>query len=507
MRYALTVEQMRAAEERAVADGSATVEGLMARAGEALAHEVMRRVPEGPVVVICGPGNNGGDGWVAARRLTVRGRRVTVITTRTPAGLSGAAAAAARDAFRSGVPWREWDEEPGTAALLDGAAVIVDALFGFGFTLPLRAESVALIRALRDAGAPVIAADLPSGIETDTGRAADEAVRATATVTFSALKPGLLIHPGAVYAGEIVVADLGVPESLLRPEGALEVPEPADLQDIMPWPLPGDHKGSRGRVAVVAGSASYSGAAVLAVGGALRMGPGYVYAVVPEPVAPVVRAVYPSAIVRVARANPAGAFADAGEVLDLTADADAVVAGPGMTTDAGAAACVRALLESRTCPLVLDADGLNAVAHEPDLFTGRSAPLVITPHPGEMARLLGTEARTVQDDRLAAVRRLAGPARACLLKGPHSLVASATRVAMVLAGNAGLARAGSGDVLSGMIGTLLAQGLGPFEAALLGAHLHGRAADHAARSLTEVCVAPTDLVAFLPDAVRELAGG
>jgi NAD(P)H-hydrate epimerase len=156
---------------------------------------------------------------------------------------------------------------------------------------------------------------------------------------------------------------------------------------------------------------------------------------------------------------------------------------------------------------VLDADGLNAVAHEPDLFTGRSAPLVITPHPGEMARLLGTEARTVQDDRLAAVRRLAGPARACLLKGPHSLVASATRVAMVLAGNAGLARAGSGDVLSGMIGTLLAQGLGPFEAALLGAHLHGRAADHAARSLTEVCVAPTDLVAFLPDAVRELAGG
>ena len=507
MRYALTVEQMRAAEERAVHDGTATIEGLMARAGEALAREVTKRVPEGPVVVICGPGNNGGDGWVAARRLTVQGRRVTVITTRTLAGLSGAAAAAARDAFRSGVPWREWDEEPETAALLGDAAVIVDALFGFGFTLPLRTPSAALMRAMRDAGAPVISADLPSGVETDTGRAADEAVRATVTVTFSALKPGLLIYPGAAHAGEIVVADVGVPESMLWQAGALEVPQTADVRDLMPWPDPQDHKGSRGRVAVVAGSSSYSGAAVLAVGGALRMGAGYVYAVVPEPVAPVMRAAHPSAIVRVARATSAGSFAHADEVLELTADADAVVVGPGMTTDEGAAACVRALLEGRACPLVLDADGLNAAAREPDLIESRDAPLVITPHPGEIARLLDTEVSVVQSDRVGAARRLGSATRVCLLKGPRSIVASASRTAIVLAGNAGLARAGSGDVLSGMIGALLAQGVGPFEAALLGAHLHGRAADHASRVLTETCVVPTDLTAFLPEAVREAAGG
>lgn len=507
MRYALAADVMRAAEDEAVAVGATTIGALMERAGAAMADEVMRRVPSGIVVAACGPGNNGGDGWVAARLLRERGRDVRVLTA-DPSGIrSGEAAAAARAALDAGVPWEPVaNADPVRVALAD-AAVVLDAVFGFGFTGPVRDPYASLIAAIGGSRVTIISADVPSGVDSDTGVVTGPAVRADVTVTFSAAKPGLLMYPGATHAGEVLVANLGIAHELLARPGAVGLPELADLRALLPPTRPDDHKGSRGRVAVVAGSLAYAGAAVLTAMGALRLGAGYVYVVVPDSIAAVVRAQLPNTIVRAVSSSADGSIAEAGPVLAAIADADAVVAGPGLTTGAGAADAVRTLISDTTVPLLLDADALNVVAADIGPLLERQAPTLVTPHPGEAARLLGTTTERVQADRLSAAAGLTGPALACLLKGPRSVVAVSGRQALVLAGNAGLARAGSGDILAGMVGTLMAQRLDPFEAAMLGAHLHGRAAELGTAELTETCFTSTDIVRFVPAAVRELLGG
>lgn len=506
MQYALTADEMRAVEERAIASGVTTLDGLMQRAGRALAEEVDRLAPAGAVVCACGPGNNGGDGWVAARLLAEAGRVVRVITLVEPSRLEGAARAAAEAAIAAGVPF----EMPASAfdvlAHLDGAAAVVDAIFGFGARGAPREPYASAIEAINDADALVLSADVPSGVDADTGAVAGAAVRAHVTVTFTAPKPGLLIYPGAAHAGEVIVRDLGIPHAFVDEASSLELWDLGDYRAAFPHPRPDDHKGSRGRVAVVAGSATYPGAAVLTATGALRMGAGYVVVVTPEPVAPLVHAALPNVIVRTVPASDAGSISTAADVLAACADADAIVAGSGLTVDGGAVAAVRAIVSHASAPLVLDADGLTAFAGDAGALRARTAPLLLTPHPREAARLLERGTKEVQADRLAAARSLASPAAACLLKGPHSVVADAERTAIVLAGNEGLARAGSGDVLAGMAGTLMAQGLGPYEAAALGAFLHGRAAEHGTAELTTTCFVATDIVSFLPRAVADVLG-
>lgn len=506
MRYALDAARMRAAEEAAVADGGVTIAGLMDRAGSALADEVRRRWPEGGVVVVCGPGNNGGDGWAAARLLHGERRAVAVLALGDPAALAGEAAAAARAAIDAGVAWQP--AAPGASEhVFDGASVVIDAVFGFGFRGPVREPYASVLDAIAASGVPVISADVPSGVDSDTGQTDIRAVRATVTVTFSALKPGLLIQPGAACAGEIVVTHLGVKPGLLAPPGALELPDPQDLAPLLPLPRATDHKGSRGRVAVVAGSRAYSGAAVFAVRGALRMGAGYVYALVPGSIAEVLRVAAPGAIVRELPSAEDGSLSAGADVLAAVADADAVVVGPGLTTGPGAASTVRALISGYAGPIVLDADALNVCASDDAALASRIAPTLLTPHPGELARLLGIRTDDVQADRVASAGAMAGAGRVCMLKGPGTIVAGEARRAMVTAGNAGLARAGTGDVLAGMLGTLLAQGVDTFDAAVLGAHLHGRAGDAGAAVLTQTCLTAADLDTFLPEAVRELLGG
>jgi len=521
MRYALSAEAMRAAEQEAVDLGCCgTLAELMDRAGMALAAEVIARVPGGPVAIVCGPGNNGGDGWVAARLLAGEGRDVRVVALRAPEELAEPARSAAERASASGVEWRLAERllaDEGLGEFFAGAAAVVDAVFGFGFHGPVRGEAAEVLDAIAGAAAAgctaplVISADVPSGVDSDTGAVTGPAVRADVTVTFSALKPGLLIFPGAAHAGDVVVADIGVPVGIIGRDASLEVPGSGDLLPLLPLPRPEDHKGSRGRVAIVAGSRAYAGAAILAARGALRMGAGYVYVIAPEPVAAVVIAALPNVIVRAVPADVSGAPGDPKAMLAALADADAVVAGPGLTTASGVGTLVRELVARVPLPTVLDADALNVLADDAAVLTSRQGPLLLTPHPGEAARLLGLDVADVQADRIAAASRLAdvcpGTDAACLLKGPRTIVAGGGRPVLVLAGNAGLARAGSGDVLSGMLGTLLAQGLAPREAAVLGAYLHGRAAEYGTACLTETCFTSSDIVDFLPDAVRELLGG
>jgi ADP-dependent NAD(P)H-hydrate dehydratase / NAD(P)H-hydrate epimerase len=347
--YALTAASARAAEERAVAEGGVTLAGLMDRAGAAVAREVEHRSSDGPVAVVCGGGNNGGDGWVAARELAEAGREVTVFTTVPPDALPGIAGEAARTAIAAGVAVvepRDAAPEPGA---FDGCAVVVDALFGVGFGGEVRPPLAEWIEAVNASPALVLSVDVPSGVDASTGAIGSCVVRADVTVTFSAPKVGAVLYPGADYAGELHVADIGIPQAYSGAPGDLEIWDAGDYRALLPRPAPDAHKNSRGRVLVVAGSGAFPGAAALTAMGAQRMGAGYVTVAVPESVVPVLQSKLTSAIVMGLPENPSHTLASkvTDAVIDIAREFDAVVLGPGMTVAHGAVHVARALVSAR----------------------------------------------------------------------------------------------------------------------------------------------------------------
>jgi len=498
---------MRSAEERVAAALGTDLAGLMELAGRALAEEAMQRAPEGRIGVAIGPGNNGGDGWVAARALHTAGRDVVAWTTRSPAELDSLARDAASRAVAAGVVW----SAPGTlsAEELAECACVVDALLGTGSSGPARAPLSEWVDAINASGAYVLAADVPTGVDSDTGAVDGRAVDADATVVMLALKPGLLLFPGTRNAGEIVLATLGAPQDALDSPGAPEVWGLHDLRAALPLPAPDAHKNARGRLLVVAGSAAYPGAAVLAVRGAQRAGAGYVTLAIPEAAVSAAHAHLVSAPVIAAPQTGAGTFSSraARPLLDLARDYDAVVLGPGLTLTDGAVAFVRAFAARVPVPLVVDADGLNALVDAPGILAGREAPTIITPHPGEAARLLGMTTSHVQANRLscsASLAELGGGVAA--LKGAHTVISGGGRLAINTSGGPALATAGTGDVFAGVVGALVAQGAGAYQAAVLGAWLHGRAGDVAASELTPMAVNAEDVPEYLPAAIAELLG-
>jgi len=504
MYRALTAEQTRGIEALAVAGLGSSLTTLMRKAGAALAREAAHVTESGEVVVVCGPGNNGGDGWVAARELHVSGREVRVVSTREPGGLQGTAGEAAADAPAAGVAWTA-PEYPPTAESLSGAAVVIDALLGTGAALPLRDPLGAWCSAINDSGAFVIAADVPTGVDSDTGRAAAEAVVADITVTFIAPKRGLLLFPGAAHAGQVIVAEIGVDPALVDVADAPEVWTASEYAARVPRPPADAHKNDRGRVLVVAGSRSFPGAAILAVRGAMRMGAGYVTLALPGPMVPIAQAhLLAAPVVGLPTAGRSLSSTAATVVRTMAPDYDAVVLGPGLTVADGAAATAHRLVAAIEQPMVIDADGINAFVDHVDLIEARTAPTVLTPHPGELARLLGSAASHVQTDRMSSSARLSSESRAVVLKGAGTVTSGAGRQVINTSGSVALATAGTGDVLAGMIGALLAQGMSPLEAGALGAYVHGRAGEAAASALTPVCVTAEDLPDFVPCAMAEL---
>ncbi len=506
----LTAEQSRAVEAAAVEATGVTLGELMERAGARVAEEVASRFPTGRVVVLAGPGNNGGDGWVAARALHDAGREVLVLAMREPdASAGGAAATAARAALASGVVYRVVGPEAAHATAVGeiaaGAAVLIDALLGTGARLPLSPEVAGWCAAANASGAPILAVDLPTGVTADSGAVADGAVRAALTVTFTTPKLGLVTYPAAHHAGTVVVADIGVPREISDVPGAPEVLAYPEIAEYVPMPAPDAHKNSRGRVLVVAGSARYPGAAVLATRGAQRLGAGYVTLAVPDPVVTIAQGHLVSAPV-VGLAADGGAFAPAAldEALKLAAQHDAVVLGPGLTLTDGAMRFAFEFYEQCPVHMVVDADALGALAASASSLPARSAATILTPHPGELARMLGDAVDAVQTDRVSSSRRLAGDERVVVLKGAGTVVSGYGRSVIVTSGSSALATAGTGDVLAGAIGALLAQHVRAFDAAVLGAHLHGLAGQLAAEELTPVCVTADDVVGYLPAAVAAL---
>lgn len=490
-----TAAQTRELDRLAIAGGIPGAE-LMERAGRAAFDLVRERWPGARrIAVLCGGGNNGGDGYVVARLAAEAGLQPVVHALVAPERLRGDALTMARRAAAAGIDIRACGDEVPT---LTDADLIVDALFGTGLRGPLRPEAVPLVEAVNRASAPVLAIDIPSGLDADTGQAAGAVVRADCTITFIGVKRGLLTGAGPAFAGATVFAGLGVPPEVhARVDAGCERTAYADFLARLGPRRRDAHKGSNGHVLVVGGDHGFGGAVLMAASAAARCGAGLTtVATRPEHCAAIL-ARQPEVMAR--------GIATAADLDPLIARATVVVAGPGLGRHAwGEALLTRVLAASR--PLVLDADALNLLASGVDAEPAGAAPVrILTPHPGEAARLLATTVAAVEADRFAAVTALSARYRAtALLKGAGTLIASSgAPIAVNTSGNPGMASGGMGDVLSGVIGALLAQGLDAHDAARFGALLHGMAADHAVADDGERGLLATDLLPHL----RRLVNG
>jgi NAD(P)H-hydrate epimerase len=493
----LTAAQCRAMDAAVADDYGLPLAVLMENAGRAVA-EAALRMGGRRIYLAVGHGNNGGDALVAARLLHAAGREVVAALIQPRESLNGLAALNAQRFADAGgcmvpsgaVDWRMAD-------------LIIDGLLGTGIAGPAREPAATVISAINDAGAPVLAIDVPSGMDADSGAAPELAVRADETVTLGAYKPALVHYPAASWAGTVRLADIGTPESMY-PAVDAQVLDHRFVRGILPrWPLD-SNKGKRGALLVIAGSRGMLGAAALSSQAATHAGAGLVYLAAPETLVPVYESKLTDQIIRPVPDGGEACFTPAAveAALGLMEKADAVVVGPGLSHMDSVADFITALLPQITKPLLLDADALNIIAARSLKVPSHA---VMTPHPGEMARLLETGIPEVQADRFASARRAADRfGCAIVLKGAHTVVAAPGRPEVVnLVSDPVLATAGTGDVLSGIIGALLAQGLDPFDAALAGVRWHGTTGLIAASKMGGTLGA-SDLLSILPRAREEL---
>jgi NAD(P)H-hydrate epimerase len=492
-------EQQRALDRWAIEQLGIPGIDLMERAGTGLANVVAARAPAGQVAIVCGKGNNGGDGFVAARVLRERGREVDVLLLAPPEEIRGDARA-------------NLERLPGAppalfqAGALAQATAIVDAILGTGFSGEPRDPAAGAIEAInearaRGAGVEVVACDVPSGVDASTGEVAGAAVRADATATFHAAKPGLWIAPGKWHAGEITVIDIGIP-----PGGPVD-PLVGLIEDRVTEGIPRrgreSTKFAAGAVVVCGGSTGLTGAPCLTSSAAMRAGAGYVTALVPASLNPIFEVrlleVMTAPLADVDGSIEPGAVTAA---IERAGRAKSLVLGPGLGRAAGAGEFARELARRADIALLLDADGLNAHAGVLEALAERAAATILTPHAGELARLLATESAEVAARRLASATRAATEGDAIVvLKGDDTIVAHPDgRTAVSRGASPALATAGTGDVLSGVIGAYLAKAMDPFHAACAGVFVHAAAGRLAARRIGTEGVIAGDVIEALPEA-------
>ena len=497
---AFTSAQMREMDRATIEDIGVPGPVLMERAALGVSALVRSRFPGRHTLVVCGRGNNGGDGLAAARQLHLAGHPVACLVAASPSELSPDAALNYSAAEKAGVNLRV-----GAAPdyLWDETEVVLDCLLGTGATGELKgrvAEWAARINAAGARGLPVIAVDIPSGVDASSGTMAEGSVAADITVTFHAAKTGLVCPPGSEAAGQVVVWDIGIP-AFLEPEPDVWVVTEEDVN--IPGRRVDDHKYRAGYVAVLAGSKAYPGAAWLASQAAYMTGAGYVRLLMPAGAAESMRSRLVETVLE--EIGTGDILDEAGPALAVVRDErlGALVAGPGLGRDPATAAAVRQIVLESSVPAVLDADGLYAFAGQAGLLQGRPG-LVLTPHAGELAALLGEPVGDVTRGHLAAARRAAAATgQVVLLKGSSTIVADPSGQARaIVQGPPQLASAGTGDVLSGVIGALLAKGLEPFEAAYAGAWLHAEAGTIGAETDPQGVLAG-DLVELLPAVIAD----
>ena len=476
-------EAARRADERAAEKCGVPGLVLMENAGRGAAEAVTRLFAEArSFVILCGPGNNGGDGFVLARHLMLKGLEPTVLTTVRAGSRKGDAALAEKMARKCGITVIDTEslDEDALGLRLSNADLIVDALLGTGSSGAPRDEVLRVVTACSDLAGkrPIASLDIPSGVDPDTGEIYKQSIRADATVTFLARKAGLAITPGALQAGIVEVADIGVPDSLVLEETpAITGYDRSDIPSLLPV-LPEDaHKGSRGGLLIVGGSAVFRGAPVLTARAALRSGCGLVVLAVPDFMAAEAAAALPEAVFVPLSARDGMIRAkNLSRLLEPWMErTGAIVVGPGLGRSGETERVVGTVLREFKRPTLLDADALyHLVALEKVTYPAQSFEhTLLTPHVGEAAHLLGVGPKTVAHERLTSFIALTEKFGAVLLKGPHTLVADKSAKRVVLEGDRSLSVPGSGDVLSGAIGAFLAAGLSILDAATLGALVHG----------------------------------
>ncbi len=494
-----TPEEMAAADAAAI-DAGTPAHLLMDRAGRALAREVLRvggRRYGLNVAVVCGKGSNGGDGFAAARALAREGARPRCLLVGGMDAVSGAAAHHLELLRTEGGV-----VDPFPEASLERADVIVDALFGTGFRGVAEGEAAAAIDAINAAQRPVVAADIPSGVNGETGAVEGPGVDADVTVAMGAEKIGTAVGRGAALAGRVTVADIGIPVGSVR----AGVVEEDDVRRVLPTRAPDAHKRSGGAVAIVAGSDAMTGAVVLTASGAMRMGAGYVTVGASVGAVTAVQGLLPEVLARVVGEGDHLDAASADRFVDVLERADSLAVGPGLGRGQDQHALVERLLTDVEKPIVLDADGLNVLEGNTGALARRDARTVLTPHAAELARLLGTDVEKIQADRVASARRAAEEfGCAVLLKGFRTVVAQPDQNVVVNpTGGPELATAGTGDVLTGAVSALLAAGVEDFEAAWASAYVHGLAGSLARAQIGAAGVIAGDVADALPDALKFL---
>jgi hydroxyethylthiazole kinase-like uncharacterized protein yjeF len=492
-------EGMRATDRWAIEEQGIPSLDLMEAAGRALADAVAELEPAGPVRVVCGKGNNGGDGFVAARRLRELGFAVDVLLLWPASEVAGDAAANLER-----IEAHELGPDEIVERLRD-SGVVVDAIFGTGFAGAPRQPARVAIAAINGCGAPVVACDIASGVDAASGEVEGEVVAATLTVTFHAPKVGQLVAPGKWMTGELRVAPIGIPA------GAPAAPVAGTIEPGVLVLLP--HRGAQstkftsGQVTVAGGSRGLTGAVRMSSLAAIRGGAGYATVAVPADLQEIFATADPEVMSRAVPSSGDGCFApDSGApLLDAFEGAAAGVLGPGLGRDEGSLTLVRAVAPRLEVPLVIDADGLNAFAGRLSYIAARPAPTILTPHAGELGRLLGRDSEEIGAHRLATAREAAAAAGAVVvLKGDDTIVCDPEgRVAVNSVSAPGLATAGSGDVLSGLTAALLARGLEPFAAACAAVLAHARAGREAARRIGAAeSVIASDVIAAIPFGLR-----
>jgi NAD(P)H-hydrate epimerase len=462
------------------------------------------------VVVVAGPGNNGGDGLVIARHLHQAGCRVELYALVPPSQWQGDAASNWRIVQQLPVRVVEvLSEEQADACqeALSRADLVVDAIFGTGLKRPVAGHFAQGIEAMNRCGRPICAVDIPSGLDSDRGTPLGACVRAGLTVTYGLAKLGQVMQPGAEYCGRLEVVDIGIPPELVAAaEIKRELLQAAGCASLLPPRQAGNHKGTFGHLLVLAGSRGKTGAALLVARGALRSGVGLVTLGVPQLLNPIFESSVLEAMTVPLASDYSLGSADYPAITWALPGKDALVLGPGIGTDPETAELVTRLYAEVNVPMVVDADALTILGQALPKRVG-SAPRVFTPHPGEMARLTGLTSKEVQADRVGVA---AGYAQekgvVLLLKGAATIIAAPDgRIAVNPTGNPGMACGGMGDVLAGVIGALLAQGVAPWQAACLGAFVHGLAADRLARSWTRGGFLASEVATELPAAFLEIA--
>jgi ADP-dependent NAD(P)H-hydrate dehydratase / NAD(P)H-hydrate epimerase len=507
------VQEMKNIDRRAVRDFGIPGTVLMENAAAAVLLEMEKffgGLAGRRIGIICGKGNNGGDGLALARRLRIRGAAVRVALLSSFAEVSGEARVNLSILRKTGVELAQRAGKDALAGLVSWSDILVDAMLGIGLSSPPQGAYARAVAMVNESDKPVVAVDIPTGVDADTGEVRGAAVRADLTVTMGLLKRGLVFHPGARLAGKVKVADLGMPaEAIEKEKIAMRLLDRRAVAGALRRRIPDAHKGAFGHLLIVAGSPGKAGAAVMAARGALRSGAGLVSVAAPNGIVPVIQAQVAEAMCVPSWESIEGTVGLGAEeeLLKAANKLSACVIGPGLSAHYETVQAVRGLIQGLKVPAVVDADGLNALAGFTDLLKKAKGPLILTPHPGEMGRLLGMPPHEVQKDRAGIAVAFARDHKVTLvLKGAGTVVATPSgQVFINSTGNPGMASGGTGDVLSGMIGGFLAQGCDATASACLGVYAHGLAGDLAAEEQGEVSMIAGDLIGRIPEAMKEIA--